>query len=188
MLGYTRLMDEVAKAFPSGTGPDVIFVPGGVGGLLAAVAAWSGWRWQPAPRVIAVEPASAACLQASARAGQPTVVPGPFDTMMGPLRCGEVSVLALEAARPAVAGYIAIEDRWAETAMRRLARPHDGDPAIVAGPSGAAALGGLLATLRDQEAGAFCQAIGVNHASSVLIIVSEGMTDPALWDRIVRDA
>ena len=45
--------------------------------------------------------------------------------MMGPLRCGEVSVLAFQAALPAVAAYIAIDDPWAETAMKRLARPLD---------------------------------------------------------------
>ena len=38
MLGYTRLMDEVARTLPDSTPPDLIFVPGGVGGLLAAVA------------------------------------------------------------------------------------------------------------------------------------------------------
>ena len=188
MLGYTRLMDEVARTLSDSTPPDLIFVPGGVGGLLAAVAAWSAWRWQPAPRVVAVEPSSAACLQVSARAGRPTVVPGPFETMMGPLRCGEVSVLAFQAALPAVAAYIAIDDPWAETAMKRLARPLDDDPAVTAGPSGAAALGGLLATLQDPRAHAFRTALGISPRTSILLIVSEGMTDPPLWHRVVGDA
>jgi diaminopropionate ammonia-lyase len=188
MLGYTRMMEEIARALPEERRPDVIFVPGGVGGLLAAVATWSAWRWHHAPRVIAVEPSSAACLQVSARAGQPTVVPGPFNTMMGPLRCGEVSLLAFEAARPAVAGYIAIDDDWAVRAMRRLARPEGGDPSVTAGASGAAALGGLLASLQDPAAGPFRERLALGPHTSALVIVSEGMTDPALWQRIVGDA
>jgi diaminopropionate ammonia-lyase len=188
MLGYTRLMDEVARALADGRPPDVIFVPAGVGGLLAAVAAWSAWRWHPAPRIVAVEPASAACVQVSARAGRPTVVPGPFDTIMGPLRCGEVSVLAFDAALPTVAGYIAVEDAWAETAMRRLARPLGSDRPIVAGPSGAAALAGLLATLQDVSAQELRRALDIGPRTSILVIVSEGLTDPALWHRIVGDA
>jgi diaminopropionate ammonia-lyase len=188
MLGYTRLMDEVARAMPNATGPDAIFVPAGVGGLLAAVAAWSHWRWGPSTRVIAVEPVSAACLQASARAGAPTVVPGPFTTMMGPLRCGEVSAIAFEAAFPVVAGYLGIDDAWAIRAMRQLARPAGDDPRIVAGASGAAALGGLLATLEDPAARDLRLAIGLGPASTVLLIVSEGMTDPPLWQRLVGDA
>ena len=188
MLGYTRLMDEGTRSMPDGVMPDTIFVPGGVGGLLAAVAGWSAWRWGMATRVVAVEPASAACLQASARAGRPTTVPGPFTTMMGPLRCGEVSVLAFEAAFPLVAGYIAIDDDWAIRAMRRLARPENGDPRITAGASGAAALGGLLATLQDPAASELREALALGSRSTVLLIVSEGITDPPLWREVVGQA
>lgn len=185
MLGYTRLMEEIARARASEPPPDAIFVPGGVGGLLAAVAAWSHWRWGHATRVIAVEPASAACLQASARAGAPTAVPGPFTTMMGPLRCGEVSRAAFEMALPIVAGYIAIDDDWAKRAMRQCAQPIGDDPAIAAGPSGAAALGGLLATLADPDAEPLRAALRLSASSTVIVIVSEGMTDPVLWREVV---
>lgn len=188
MLGYTRLMEESARAMPAGITPDAIFVPGGVGGLLAAVAGWSAWRWGGATRVVAVEPASAACLQASARAGRPTTVSGPFTTMMGPLRCGEVSVLAFEAAFPLVTGFIAIDDDWAIRAMRRLARPEGGDPRLTAGASGAAALGGLFATLQDPAAGELREALALGSRSSVLLIISEGITDPPLWREVVGSA
>lgn len=188
MLGYTRLMEESARSMPAGVTPDAIFVPGGVGGLLAAVAGWSASHWGTETRVVAVEPASAACLQASARAGRPTPVPGPFTTMMGPLRCGEVSVLAFEAAFPLVAGYIAIDDDWAIRAMRRLARPEGGDPRITAGASGAAALGGLLATLEDPAASELRDALALGSRSTVLLIVSEGITDPPLWGELVGAA
>jgi diaminopropionate ammonia-lyase len=188
MLGYTRLMEESARSMPAGATADAIFVPGGVGGLLAAVAGWSAWYWGTQTRVVAVEPASAACLQASARAGRPTPVPGPFTTMMGPLRCGEVSVLAFEAAFPLVAGYIAIDDDWAIRAMRRLARPEGSDPGITAGASGAAALGGLLATLADPAASELRDALALGSRSTVLLIVSEGITDPPLWRELVGTA
>ena len=188
MLGYTRLLDEVATSLPAGSRPDVVFVPGGVGGLLAAVATWSHMRWGPATRVVAVEPVSAACLQASARAGRPTTVPGPFTTIMGPLRCGEVSTLAFAAAFPVVAGYIAIDDEWAIRAMRRLARPDGGDARLLAGASGAAALGGLMAAVEDPSASAFREALDLGSRSTVLLIVTEGITDPPLWRDVVGDA
>ncbi len=57
MLGYTRLMDEAEAAWQPGPPPDTIFVPGGVGGLLTAVACWADWRYPDArPRIVAVEP------------------------------------------------------------------------------------------------------------------------------------
>jgi diaminopropionate ammonia-lyase len=185
MLGYTRLMDEMIQAMPDDWRPDAIFVPGGVGGLLAAVASWSAWHWPRPPHIVAVEPSSAACLQASARAGRPTTVPGPFDTMMGGLRCGEVSPLAFEGALPVVDGYIAVDDEWAERAMRLLGRPAGGDHAIEAGPSGAAATAGLLAALDDPAARELRHHIQPGPSSAVVVIVSEGMTDPPLWRRVM---
>jgi diaminopropionate ammonia-lyase len=99
-----------------------------------------------------------------------------------------VSVLAFEAAFPLVAGYIAIDDDWAIRAMRRLARPEGGDPRITAGASGAAALGGLLATLEDPAASELRDALALGSRSTVLLIVSEGITDPPLWGELVGAA
>ena len=168
-----------------GPRPAAIFVPGGVGGLLAAVASWCAWHWPDGPRVVAVEPASAACLQASARAGRPTVVPGPFETMMGGLRCGEVSPLAFDGARATVHAYVAIEDDWAERAMRRLARPEADDPPIRVGGSGAATLGGLMAVLADEAGRAARDLLGLGPDARVIVIASEGVTDPDLFARVL---
>ncbi len=185
MLGYTRMMDEMIQGMPDDWRPDAIFVPGGVGGLLAAVASWSAFHFPRPPHIVAVEPSSCACLQVSARAGTPTTVPGPFTTMMGGLRCGEVSPLAFEGSLPIVDGYIAVDDTWAERAMRLLGRPADGDPAIEAGPSGAAALAGLLATREDPAARELANYLDLGSWSTVVVIVSEGMTDPPLWERVM---
>ncbi len=181
MLGYTRMVDEIAEALTPATRPDAIFVPAGVGGLLAAVAVAAHDAWTPAPRVIAVEPASAACLQASARAGRATPVPGPFTTDMGGLRCGEVSPLAFDGARAHVDSYIGIDDGWAERALRRLARPLEGDRALKAGLSGAATLGGLFAVLDDPAAAPLRQHLNLGASSTVVVIASEGVTDPDAW-------
>ena len=112
MLGYTRLMDEAANQWTAP--PDAIFVPAGVGGLLAAAASWAHWRFAGAgPKIIGVEPDCAACVQAAVQHGPKTTLPGPFDTVMGGLRCGEVSQTAFATLSTLVDGYVAIEDDWA---------------------------------------------------------------------------
>lgn len=184
MLGYSRMMDEVARARPEWR-PDVIVVPGGVGGLLAAVATWTAHHWLSDTRIVAVEPASAACLQVSARHGRPTSVPGPFDTMMGGLRCGEVSPAAFAGAAPYVAAYVAIDDEWAARAMRLFARPVDSDPRVESGASGASTLGALLAVLEDPAAAGVRTALDLGPSTRVLLINSEGITDPPLWRSVV---
>jgi diaminopropionate ammonia-lyase len=188
-LGYTRLLDEdwtPPSVLSHGAPPDVIFVPAGVGGLLAAVACWGDWQYgERRPLVVAVEPRSAACVQASVRAGRPTRVEGPFETLMGGLRCGEMSPDTFPAVSTLVDAFIGIEDDWAFEAMRRLARPVDGDARIVAGASGAAALGGLLAVLRAPELAAVRQRLRVDVVTRVEVLVTEGATDPDHLDRVL---
>jgi diaminopropionate ammonia-lyase len=192
MLGYTRIFDEIAQErsanTPSGRErpglpADVVFVPAGVGGLLAAVACWADLEYGSArPRIVGVEPVSAACVQASMRAGRPEAVPGPFDTVMGGLRCGEMAPAVFPAVRSLVDALVAIEDEFAFEAMRLLARPAPPDVAVRSGASGAAALGGLLAMTADPALAPARRHVGLGVDSRVLVVVTEGVTDPAVFD------
>lgn len=186
MLGYTRMMEEEFRdnqdAGSLKPDPDVVFVQGGVGGLLCGVASWWAFhRRERRPRIVCVEPTSAACLQASARAGIPVAVTGPLNTTMAGLRNREVSPLAFHAVLPIVDAFMSIDDVWAHDAMKRLAHPLDADPAVRAGASGAAALGGLLALCHDDALRDARSALRLSPESRVLAIVSEGVTDPGLW-------
>ncbi|MEZ5293951.1 MAG: diaminopropionate ammonia-lyase [Vicinamibacterales bacterium] len=182
MLGYTRVMDDAEEQWGDDGPPDVLLVQAGVGGLLAAVASWSAWRFgQARPRLIAVEPAAAACVQASMRAGRPTRLPGPLTTIMAGLRCGEVSPLAFDSARGLVDGAVAIDDASCRAAMRRLARPDGGDPALAVGTSGAAGVGALLEVANDAGARA---ALGLTAGTRVMAVATEGVTEPDLWREV----
>ena len=191
MLGYTHMLDEIdnpqaamgnGQSAMGNRGFDAVFVQGGVGGLLCAVASWCAFHYRDhRPKVITVEPTSAACLQASARAGKPVAVTGPLNTTMAGLRNREVSPPAFMALLPIVDAFMAIDDRWSDAAMRAFAKPLDGDPAIRAGASGSAALGGLLALCQDPPLAEARAKLGLDETSRVLVIVSEGVTDPELW-------
>ena len=199
MLGYTHMLDEIRQPGAGHGEPefDFLFVQGGVGGLLCAMASWCAFHHQQplgaealakaAPRVIAVEPTSAACLQASARGGRPVAVTGALTTTMAGLRNREVSPPAFEALLPIVDAFIAIDDVWAHEAMRTFAKPSGGDPMIAAGSSGSAALGGLLALCREPSLATARHQLGLNRDSRVLVLVSEGVTDPDLWRRQVAE-
>ena len=68
--------------------------------------------------------------------------------------------------------------------MRTLADPAAGDPMLAAGASGSAALGGLLAVCGDPAMQPVRERLGLGPTSRVLVIVSEGVTDPALWSEV----
>lgn len=185
MLGYTRLMDEAAAQWKS-KAPDLVLVQGGVGGLAAAVASWyARHRTVPRPRLVCVEPLAAACLMESAIAGRAVSIPGPHDTIMGGLRCGEASLAALPAVLEGFDAYLAVDDGWTRLAMRRLARPSPERRAVAAGASGAAALGALLA-LRDDPALAPLRAtLAIGADTRAMVIITEGVTEPELYEEVV---
>jgi diaminopropionate ammonia-lyase len=58
-------------------------------------------------------------------------------------------------------------------------------PALIAGASGACGMASLLAILHDEPLRPLRDASGLNAASRVLVIVTEGATDPAWYERVV---
>src|SRR5487761_2669312 len=75
MQGYRLMADEAADQWTVPT-PTHVFVQGGVGGFAASVSVQCRTRFSPAPALIVVEPARAACLLASAELGERTAIPG----------------------------------------------------------------------------------------------------------------
>jgi diaminopropionate ammonia-lyase len=178
MQGYRLMAEEAAEALPAP--PTHVFVPGGVGGLAAAVSAQMRARYgKDAPRLVVAEPDRAACLMASAEAGQLTAVDGPLDTVMAGLACGEPSLLAWQELERAAFGFVSIPDEAAVACMRAL---HRRQPRIVAGESAVAGLAALLLAGRDGFGRA---ALGLGEDSRVLLLGTEGATDPDLYARLV---
>jgi threonine dehydratase len=104
-----------------------------------------------------------------------------LNTTMAGLRNREVSPTAFTALLPIVDAFMAIDDVWAHDATRALGKPRGNDPQVVAGSSGSAALGGLLALMREPSLAEARRRLGLGADARVLAIVSEGATDPDLW-------
>lgn len=180
MQGYAVLVEECLQ---QGARPTHVFVQGGVGGLAAAVAAHLWERLgSRRPTLVVVEPDRADCLLRSAQAGEVRSVEGALDTIMAGLACGEPSLIAWEILRDAADAFMSIPDEAAMDAMRTLATPRDGDPVIIGGESGVAGLAGLLAAAADPKVRDRLQ---LGDGAHVLVVGTEGDTDPAIYERIV---
>lgn len=164
--GYATLFDEASEnhAF------DIMIVPVGVGSLAAAAARHGA---HAGVGVVGVEPETAACLTASLAAGRPTRVETPGTRMAG-LDCARVSPAAWPALRAGIAGTVTVADREASAAVGELAA---GGLAI--GDSGAAPLAALRALVTDPACGDLRRAIGLGPLARVLLVATEGPTDPA---------
>jgi diaminopropionate ammonia-lyase len=181
-LGYTVMLAELVEQM-DGEIPTHVFVQGGVGGLAAAVCGyfWDLWGEQR-PRFVVVEPEQANCLQQSARAGEPVAVEGDLDTVMAGLACGEVSLLAWEILANGADDFMTISEEAIPATMRLLAKGYRQDTPLEAGES---AVPGLAAAVCARQSDEFAVAVGLGPDSRVLVLGTEGATDPELYQRLV---
>ena len=168
--GYATIFAEVAEQ--SGE-VDVAAIPIGVGALAAAAAhALAGGT-----RLAGVEPVGAACLLESARAGRLVEVPGPHTSIMAGLNAGVPSLVAWPVVSRAFDVFCAVDDAVAVDGMRRLA-----SLGLRAGEVSGGTLGATGLLLADDEARS---ALGAGPGSSVLVLLTEGVTDPEAYARLV---
>jgi len=172
MAGYSLLAEEAWQAGLSARPPTHLFLQCGVGGLAGGVTAGLWRRLSPAtPRVITVEPASAACALASLRAGLSTSVGGDLRTRMAGLACGRLSLPAWEILNRAAFAALALTDEAALGVQRDLLSGAFGDAPLATGDTGVAGLAGLVAAARDPQ----CRnRLGLDALSRVFVINSEG--------------
>jgi diaminopropionate ammonia-lyase len=181
MQGYTALVREFLRQVPEP--PTHVFVQSGVGGVAAAVAGHlSIALGEKRPVFVVVDPARAACIVETARAGRPVKIPHGEPTVMAMLECYEPSLVAWRILSRVADAFMTVEEQDAISVMNRLARPSGNDPAIVAGESGGAGLAGLIRAAADPKIRA---ALRLNAASRVLVINTEGATDPKRYTELV---
>jgi diaminopropionate ammonia-lyase len=171
--GYETIFREADEQL-GGAVPDVALIPIGVGSL--GVAAATHWPESP-PRLVGLEPETAACALESIKAGEPVTVPGPHESIMAGLNAGTVSQLAWPVLRDRFDAFCAIDDSWAEEGMRRLAAS-----GVEAGEVSGGTVGAALAICGDDAARA---ALGIDEGSTLFLLLTEGVTDPDNWQRVV---
>ncbi|TKB19354.1 MAG: diaminopropionate ammonia-lyase [Mesorhizobium sp.] len=181
MQGYTVIVREALRRMPGP--PTHVFLQAGVGGFAAAVAGHLAIvLGERRPKVVVVEPARAACIYATAEAGRPVKIPHEQPTVMAMLECHEPSPVAWRVLARLGDAFMTVDEEDAVAVMNRLARPACNDPAIVSGESGGAGLAGLIRAVEDKDMRA---ALGLDVHSRVLIINSEGATDPGRYAELV---
>jgi len=190
MQGYTTMLIEAQEQL-AGTGiikPTHVFIQAGVGALAAATTGFYSSRFgADRPTTVVVEPSEAQCLYHSAMIGDgnPHDIEGDLQTIMAGLACGEPSPIAWDVLWDTVDAFVSCPDYVAAKGMRVYGVPLHGDPFIVSGESGAVTLGALMFAADYAEFHELKQYIGLGRHSQILLINSEGNTDPEYFRRVV---
>lgn len=181
MQGYIAIIDEALRTMPQP--PTHVFVQSGVGGIAAAAAGHLAIvLGDRRPIFTVVDPSRAACIVETAKAGYPVVIPHGEPTVMAMLECYEPSLVAWRILSRVADAFMTVEDNDAIAVMKRLANPASGDPPVVAGESGGVGLAGLIRAVGDPV---IKGALQLGPQSRVLLINTEGATDPARYEEIV---
>ena len=185
--GYATMFWEADEqlAQRGADGPDLVLVQIGVGALAAAVVQHYRRRdLDVRPHLVGVEPTGAACVFESIEAGRLITVPAGADSsIMAGLNCGTPSTIAWDMLYDSLDVCMTVDDRTTCSAMRVLA----GD-GIVSGESGAAGAAGLVELMTNPTAEDAKEMMGLGRDSRVLVISTEGATDPVAYRDIVGQA
>ncbi len=183
MQGYTTMLSEAQEQFAGQglIGPTHILIQAGVGSLAAATLGfYQNIFGKDRPRSVVIEPSKAACLYQSASIGdgKPHSYEGDLDTIMAGLACGDPNPLAWDILSEVADFFATCPDYVAAKGMRVYGIPLAGDPFIVSGESGAVTLGALTFIMEFQGAAHLKEELRLDRDSQVLLINSEGNTDP----------
>ncbi len=190
MQGYTTLLSETQEQLGAQgiVKPTHIFLQAGVGAFAAAMIAFYRKLFgDGAPISVIVEPRNAACLYHSMQIddGRPHAVSGDLDTIMAGLACGEPSPLAWQILRDCADFILTVPDYVAAKGMRMYGVPLKGDPFVISGESGAVTLGVLPFIMGNGGAADLREQLQLNENSRVLLINTEGNTDPDYFRNVV---
>lgn len=190
--GYTTLAHEaVAQLREAGVeAPTHVFLQAGVGAMAGGVLAHLADHYgEKKPRFAVVEPEDIPCIFASAAAGDGEAHPylAEKQTIMAGLNCGEPCLITWPVLRDLADWYFACPDAVTEEGMRLLGRPVAGDPAVVSGESGAVTAGLLRRLCTRPALAAWREKMGLDENAVVLLISTEGDTDPEAYQKILAN-
>ena len=192
MQGYGTLVLEADKQLKENgvDRPTHVFVQAGVGSLAGAVVGYFAPKYKENPPVMVVCEASAAdCLYRSAvqADGNLVNVTGDLQTIMAGLACGEGNTIGWDILKNHVTVFASCPDWMSAKATRIYANPLENDPHIISGESGSVPLGLAYTALHDEDAKDLKEALKLDENSNILVISTEGDTDPVRYREIVWD-
>ncbi|MDM8533987.1 diaminopropionate ammonia-lyase [Clostridiaceae bacterium HSG29] len=137
------------------------------------------------PQMIISEPKNANCYYQSAIKKEYINVTGELETIMAGLAVGEANIAAYDYLYNWVDGYASCDDVVSARGMRILANPIGDDKKVVSGESGALGFGLLSMICDHEDYSDIKEKCNIDENSIVLLISTEGNTDPEMYEKIV---
>jgi diaminopropionate ammonia-lyase len=182
MAGYTVMMKEIVNQIKDDKITHII-LQAGVGGMAGAMVAGIARYLDNVPKIIVVEPDSAACVLESIRTGKIEKINIKKESLMGGMSCGEVSLVPWEILKNSVKYCISIPDEDIAKTMKLLGNGGFSDEKIIAGENSAPGVICLITSCEDEKIKVKLQ---LDEKSNILLIGCEGDTDQTMYQKLIN--
>ncbi len=182
MAGYSVMMKEIVDKVDNEKITH-IFLQAGVGGMAGAMVAGIARYLTNVPKIITIEPDSAACVMESIKSGKIEKINITRESLMGGMSCGEPSLVPWEILKKSVNYCISLPDEDIARTMKLLGNGNFSDEKIIAGENSAPGVISLIASCNDEK---IKNKINLNSNSNVLLIGCEGDTDKEMYQKLLK--
>jgi len=183
MAGYSTMMKEIVDEINNDKITH-IFLQAGVGGMAGAMVAGAARYLKNIPKMIVVEPDSAACVMESIKTGKIEKINIIRESLMGGMSCGEPSLVPWKILKKSVNNCISLPDDDVGKAMKLFANASFGDDKIIAGENSAPGVISLIASCNDEN---IKNKLALNSNSNILLIGCEGDTDQEMYQKLIKE-
>ena len=183
MAGYAVMMKEIINQIKE-ENITHIFLQAGVGGMAGAMIAGAARYLKNIPKMIIVEPDSAACLMESIKTGKIEKINITRESIMGGMSCSEPSIVPWKILKSSVNSCISLPDDDIGKAMKLFANASFGEDKIVAGENSVPGVISLIASCNDQDVKI---KLSLDSSSNVLLIGCEGDTDQEIYQKLLKE-
>ncbi|MBC8303954.1 MAG: diaminopropionate ammonia-lyase [Pelagibacterales bacterium] len=182
MAGYSVMMKEISGQLNNQQISHVI-LQAGVGGMAAAMVAGIARYLDHVPKVIIVEPESAACVLESIKVGKIEKISIKKESLMGGMSCDEVSLVPWEILKNSISHCVTVSDNYISKTVKLLANSKLSNEKIVGGECSTPGIISLVGLSNDAE---IKKKINLNENSNVLLFGCEGDADEELYKRLLK--
>jgi len=182
MAGYSVMMKEISEQINNQQISHVI-LQAGVGGMAAAMVAGIARYLNHVPKIIIVEPESAACVLESIKTGKIEKISIEKESLMGGMSCGEVSLVPWQILKNSVSHCVTVSDDYISKTVKFLANCEFSDRKIIGGECSTPGIISLVGLCNDNE---IKKKINLNESSNVLLFGCEGDADEELYQKLLN--
>jgi len=182
MAGYSVMMKEISDQINNQLISHVI-LQAGVGGMAAAMVAGIARYLNHIPKIIIVEPESAACVLESIKTGKIEKITVEKESLMGGMSCDKVSLIPWQILKNSVNHCVTVSDDYISKTVKFLANSEFSKEKIIGGECSTPGIISLIALCNDVETR---KKLNLHEKSNVLLFGCEGDADEDLYQKLLN--